>query len=135
MNILIFEKSPVTRKQIERNLLGILKGVNIHTVSTLEDVFKEISDFDYNLVIADGDNLENRFKDLVDEIKRKNSATYLILLFSFNIQSFYDKFLSNRADFCFDKYSGFDDFISVVESIYKERTNNQDEIGLFHKVI
>jgi DNA-binding NarL/FixJ family response regulator len=135
MNILIFEKSPVIRKQIERNILGIINGVDIHTVSTLENFFNEIADFNYNLVIADGDNLENKFKSLVEIIKNKNPKAYIILLFSFNIQSFYDKFLNNGADFCYDKHSGFDDFISVIESIYKESTQDQGEIGLFHKVI
>ena len=114
MNVMIFEKFVDISKQIEKNIKSIDQSINVTKVDNINDAVKQLSKSQFKIVIADGDNLEGKFKDLVEPLKRANNNSYLFVLFSFNI----NKFICNGADFCFDRTCNFDTFINILKSIH-----------------
>ena len=124
MKVLIFDKSPEIGKQIERNISCINGNISLSTANNIDDVLNNKVIHKFNLIIIDGDNLEGKFKTLIDVVKKNNNDTYIFLFFSFNIKCIADKFIAGGADYCFDKLCGFEKFMEVFKSI-SDRYNNQ----------
>jgi len=120
MKILLFDKSLEISKQIERNIQNIVSTPSISKVNNVDELLDQVSNSVFRFLIIDGDNLEGKFKMLIDIVKKPGARTYVFLFFSFNIEVITDKFLKNGADYCFDKLCGFDAFIEVFKSTYDE---------------
>jgi len=129
MNILLFDKSSEIRKQIERNIAGVAENLTITKVESIKDVFEHKDLHMFNVIIIDGDNLEGKFKTLVEAVRRTNINTYIFLFFSFNIKTIMEKFIKNGADYCFDKLYGFESFMEIFKSIINKPGNHNVTTG------
>ena len=118
MKILLFDKSLEISKQIERNIQNIVSTPSILKVNNVDDLLDQVSNSVFRFLIIDGDNLEGKFKMLIDIVKKPGARVYVFLFFSFNIEVIADKFIKNGADYCFDKLCGFEAFIEVFKSTY-----------------
>lgn len=121
MNILLFDKSPEISEQLEKNIKSIADTPSILKASSINDVLTHATKSNFNMVIVDGDNLNGKFRILVDLVKRQRVPTYIVIFFSFNIKIVMEKFTKHGADFCFDKLYGFETFIEVFKSIYENQ--------------
>ena len=125
MKILIFDKSPEIGIQIERNISSVNGNVSVSKVDNINAVINDQTLHEFNMIIIDGDNLEGKFKTLVEVVRKTGNEIHIFLFFSFNIKSITDKFISNGADYCFDKLCGFEIFMEIFKSI-SDRYNNQN---------
>ena len=125
MKILIFDKSPEISKQIERNIYSINENISVIKADNIDDVLNNKTLHEFNLIIIDGDNLEGKFKTLIEVVNKTDNNIYIFLFFSFNIKSIIDKFIDGGADYCFDKLCGFEKFMEIFKSI-SDRYNNQN---------
>lgn len=122
MKILLFEKSVHISRQIERNIKSIDMSIEIVKAALIQDAIEHATISDFDIVIADGDNMNGSYKKLVELVKVQNRNSYLILLFSFIAQRITDYFIRTGTDFCFDKLQGFDSFMLIIKSIHGECT-------------
>lgn len=127
MKILLFDKSHEIRNQIERNIQDVIEEPPIFKVNNVEELLDQASSATFSFFIIDGDNLEGKFKLLVDTVKKSDSNVYIFIFFSFHVHSIANRFLKNGADYCFDKLYGFEAFIEIFKSTYNKHKSKQPE--------
>lgn len=125
MKILLFDKSHEISNQIERNIQDVIEAPPIFKVNNVDELLDQASSSTFGFFIIDGDNLEGKFKLLVDMVKKSGSNVYIFLFFSFHVNSIANKFLKNGADYCFDKLCGFEAFIKIFQSTYNKHKKRQ----------
>jgi len=130
MKILLFDKSHEIRNQIERNIKDVIEEPPIFKVNNVDELLDQASSSTFRFFIIDGDNLEGKFKLLVDTVKKSSSNVYIFLFFSFNVNSIANRFLKNGADYCFDKLCGFEAFMEIFKSTYNKHKSSQPEYNI-----
>lgn len=117
MNILLFESSKEVRSSLVRNIEAIAYNINVEAVSGIDDTIDLIKSQSFDLTIIDMDYLYGRFREIISLLRQNNPDAAIILLTLFPNIDIMRKFMSNGADFCFDKIGQFEEILEKIRSL------------------
>lgn len=116
MKILIYDRSLEIRYLIQKYIRQISDSTEICAVGNANMLIPEIKDTSYSVLILDIDNLNGFFAGLKELLKTEQTHT-IILLTLFPDRKVVSKYLSNGANYCFDKVGEIDKFFETLKSI------------------
>lgn len=117
MNILLFDSSKEVRSSLVRNIEAIGDNFNINAVSGIDETINAINSNRIDLAIIDMDYLHGRFREIIKMLRQNSPDALLILLTLFPNTRIMSKFISNGADYCFDKIGQFEEILETIRSI------------------
>jgi DNA-binding NarL/FixJ family response regulator len=127
MKVLVVDDSALLRERLMSMISELPEIAKIDQAQNASQALHSVHNFNPDVVILDIRLSEGNGIEILQKIKKKNSAPVTIMFTNFPYPQYRKKCKEAGADFFFDKSSEFHKITGVLEKIIQESSNKTNE--------